>query len=613
MSQPFVVSMKLVGDSSDAVAATDQAAQALDRLGATASSTTAPALRMEATAAAEADRALELLQATARGTSATAEAHAIALGTEARALRAAELATEAFTQSSRAAAAQRTNLIFQLNDIGVSLASGMNPLMVAAQQGSQIAGIYGGQGGLGKALSETASIAGGLAAKLWPIGAAAAAIGVSFGALTTEINRNAKVQVSFVDTLQATMELALGAVAGFFEPVTNWFGNIWDTISPGIANAAVSIIRSFDLAFRDTKTIWSLLPSALGDIAIRTANSVLDAIKGMLNGAIGLINDMTGGAREALKGLGIEVGQIGKVDFGSVPNPFAGSEQTYQKALGQNRLDVYSTDYLGLIGTKAQQIALGRDDDKKTGAAKDELKALALDGMGGLSEATKKAQEELDFYRSSFSGFITEAWQGIKKGENAFVAFGEAGANALDRISERFLSQASNSLFDMLFGSLFGGGNGYVKATGYVPSFGDYSGSWSTGGWTGGRRDEVAGLVHGEEFVVKAGPAAANRTMLEAMNAGFQVQPSAPEIFSARPAAMAAASSIASAVAQSSAAPPTLPPMHFTSTVTVEGAGADAAGLEQRFDAAMDERDRALRSQFQDMIEAHLENPMRRW
>lgn len=48
------------------------------------------------------------------------------------------------------------NLIFQLNDIGVSLTSGMNPLMVAIQQGSQIATIYGsGQGGLGAALKET--------------------------------------------------------------------------------------------------------------------------------------------------------------------------------------------------------------------------------------------------------------------------------------------------------------------------------------------------------------------------------------------------------------------------------------------------------------------------
>lgn len=44
---------------------------------------------------------------------------------------------------------------------------------------------------------------------------------------------------------------------------------------------------------------------------------------------------------------------------------------------------------------------------------------------------------------------------------------------------------------------------------------------FDVGGWTGyGPRNQAAGTVHGQEFVVKAGPAAANRPALEAMNAG---------------------------------------------------------------------------------------------
>lgn len=44
---------------------------------------------------------------------------------------------------------------------------------------------------------------------------------------------------------------------------------------------------------------------------------------------------------------------------------------------------------------------------------------------------------------------------------------------------------------------------------------------FATGGWTGGGgRLEPAGIVHGQEFVVKAGPAAEHRQMLEMMNAG---------------------------------------------------------------------------------------------
>lgn len=47
------------------------------------------------------------------------------------------------------------------------------------------------------------------------------------------------------------------------------------------------------------------------------------------------------------------------------------------------------------------------------------------------------------------------------------------------------------------------------------------SGSFAGGGWTGyGARNEIAGAVHGQEFVVKAGPAAKYRATLDSMNAG---------------------------------------------------------------------------------------------
>jgi len=47
---------------------------------------------------------------------------------------------------------------------------------------------------------------------------------------------------------------------------------------------------------------------------------------------------------------------------------------------------------------------------------------------------------------------------------------------------------------------------------------------FDTGGFTGsGDRSKVAGVVHNEEFVVRAGPAEQYRPMLEAMNAGRSI------------------------------------------------------------------------------------------
>ncbi len=48
---------------------------------------------------------------------------------------------------------------------------------------------------------------------------------------------------------------------------------------------------------------------------------------------------------------------------------------------------------------------------------------------------------------------------------------------------------------------------------------------YDTGGWTGdGSRREIAGVTHGQEFVVKAGPASQYRGALEAMNAGLPLR-----------------------------------------------------------------------------------------
>lgn len=47
------------------------------------------------------------------------------------------------------------------------------------------------------------------------------------------------------------------------------------------------------------------------------------------------------------------------------------------------------------------------------------------------------------------------------------------------------------------------------------------TGSFQSGGWTGdGAVDQIAGVTHGKEFVVKAGPAGRHRKMLESINAG---------------------------------------------------------------------------------------------
>lgn len=61
-------------------------------------------------------------------------------------------AAQVYGRQMRGAGAHTANLGFQLNDIGVMMAAGQNPLMLAVQQGTQINQIFGQMGGGVKAL-----------------------------------------------------------------------------------------------------------------------------------------------------------------------------------------------------------------------------------------------------------------------------------------------------------------------------------------------------------------------------------------------------------------------------------------------------------------------------
>ncbi|MBX5175324.1 hypothetical protein HJB77_03310 [Rhizobium lentis] len=112
------------------------------------------------------------------------------------------------TRSATLASYQQKNLVFQLNDVAVSLASGMSPLMVAIQQGSQIGQIYSGQGGVGRALKETASLALAAAQRFWPLAAAGAAV---YGAYKLISSNSAEARNSVSETTKAMAEQAMSA------------------------------------------------------------------------------------------------------------------------------------------------------------------------------------------------------------------------------------------------------------------------------------------------------------------------------------------------------------------------------------------------------------------
>lgn len=309
-------------------------------------------------------------------------------------------ALAAMSGSARMAAAQSRNLVFQLNDIGVSLASGMNPLMVFAQQGSQIATIYGpAEGGLGRALKETGNLAVGLVTKFAPIGiAVGAATGIIAG-MTAEINKAGEAQVSFGDVAVATWQVFSEGVYNLVKPaidsVVGWLGSIWDTVRPALVDLGNGIVATFVGAFDLVKAVWGMLPQVMGDISITTANAVIGGIESMVNGTIGLINQLIGGANQALGAVGLSIGELGAAEFGEIANPFPGAAGAAGSEIAAAFGNAFDTDFLG--------------------QAFDAIKTRALELAGATDEAAAAAGRLGKAYGDNTS-FADQFWDRIKQG-----------------------------------------------------------------------------------------------------------------------------------------------------------------------------------------------------
>lgn len=357
---------------------------------------------------------------------------------------------------------QRRNLISQLNDIGVGLASGQKPFTVAIQQGSQLATIWGpDEGGLGRAFKETGALASQAATKLAPLGAAAIAGGVMFEGWTRQIQRSGHEAVSFTDVVIGAWELLLAESKSI---LSDQFGGLWDDflakMDEVVANTnreINAIVGAFVAAARIVPTLWSEVPAAVGDYAIETANIVIASIEEMINTAVRLINDF---AAKAGSGLGLDVGKLAEVNLGDLKNPFQGAGQRLGKDLKGAIGDAFSTDYVGGlvsdIGKQAQKVH-DRPSDKEAKAAERAAaqRQKAVDGVvkslnGELAMLGMTNREQAIYNSLQRAGVSATSDAGKKITDLAGKLYDQRDAlDALNQ-SQQFFADVTYSAFDAL-------------------------------------------------------------------------------------------------------------------------------------------------------------------
>ncbi|GLI23492.1 hypothetical protein GGQ86_002970 [Xanthobacter flavus] len=498
------------------------------------------------------------------------------------------------------------NLAAQFQDVAVSAAGGQNPIQVALQQGTQMAMVFSNmaaEGGksastlalLGSAfavvfspvaliiISITALVAGIIQLVNWikvaqaalygfakilptiaPYAAAAAAglaliyapqIISGIVAVVAAIARLVVVLGTMAVAAAAAnpfgalvlgIAVALTALNAFQKDITRIFGV--DIV--GAAKKGVNyIIGSFVAAFNDIKFLWTNFPSIMGGAAIGAANAVLKAMETMINAGGALLNSFIAKVNEALSNLpgGIQIGEMGKVSFGQIANPYAAANEAAGNARGAQQQKELNTDYLGKIGgaiskgasaasaklkewaaglaevddkakkayadiiagadrhiaslkaeiaavgmseqaaatLKAQQDLLNQANEKDISLSAQQKAQIAAKAaeIGKLEVAAKKAKEAFSFVSDTLKGFLDDLRTGLQQGQTFWQAFGNAAMNVLNKI----ISKIEDQLINALMSALNAGGFNW----GGLFSSGASSGSFGSGGIghaaTGGR------------------------------------------------------------------------------------------------------------------------------
>lgn len=231
------------------------------------------------------------------------------------------------------ARANSANLVAQFNDIGVSLASGMNPLLVFIQQGSQISYIAGQMENGWKGVAQQAAT---MVARFLPLIAAGALLVGIFATLQKRFNENNKEIQPFVDSLGLTKD-ELKELGDTSITVGDTFRGLWQTIKEAYGLnevfAAVSDFfstvwkKSLDFVYyafvgfyglvvggmRGVAQIIGNLPAVAAATAKALVNAAVTAIEFLINKAINGVNGLISRANSVLGKVGLEIGEISEV------------------------------------------------------------------------------------------------------------------------------------------------------------------------------------------------------------------------------------------------------------------------------------------------------------
>lgn len=334
-------------------------------------------------------------------------------------------------QSMKFNAREGLNFSRQFADIGVTAAMGMNPLMIAIQQGPQlfdilqekamatgtsIGAVFRAAGAaIWTALAPLLPLILGIAAVVGTI-AAAFALGTraindgnksvidGMGLTEKQLERVKKAGVdtgvTIGDTFKAFFQVIGDRLQKAFDGPLKWLSDAWsatlDFITKYGSMAIEFIVGGFVGAVYAIRASWKMLPGAIGDVAMMAANAVVNASEWMINKAIDGINKIIAGAKMLATVIPAfsaanALGSLDHVSFGDVANPFAGQAAEFGSAIASGFRQGLAESKGMLSAFWADVAAQARDN------ARARIRAAAGDaGAGGAKSGGKTDGEKFE-------------------------------------------------------------------------------------------------------------------------------------------------------------------------------------------------------------------------
>ncbi|MGX8273044.1 phage tail length tape measure family protein [Brevundimonas diminuta] len=384
-------------------------------------------IRISSEEAALADRRLDAFAASADRAEAASDSLAggarrasTALATMNAAVRQQDAVLRAQQAAMRSSTLEGLNLSRQFADVGVSLASGMNPMLVFIQQGPQIADVFQQAAAEGRNFNTVLS---GLYARLAPVLAPLAAVAVAAGSATAgfgllnrelqkgipdditvglglteeQLKRVESRSVTFGDTIAATFTVigrhimegpvgeALGWLGDRFSEVMDWIAKTWVdgwALQIGVAVGAYKTIVEN----------WRRFPAALGEIVIDGVNAAIGGIEDLVNAAVRGLNSFIDQANRLPF---VEISSLAEQALPRIAQRFDGATADIGRSLQANVT-------AEIANARAALIALGREigDEALARAVRRALEEAGDPNKGrsgGKSELEKRIDETLRY------------------------------------------------------------------------------------------------------------------------------------------------------------------------------------------------------------------------